>query len=133
MTELVSLGVVLESKRPRSHTERERASVLSDMRRKRFEGDAKGARHKGSWRRLNVKRPTKEKNDERAKEPKTRRTIDAAAGSVRRQTVGRERKHTQTKEERESGPQMPALDEAGRGDLYMRVRDSKAQVFYAQK
>ena len=60
-------------------------------------------------------------------------TIDGRAGSVRRQTVGRERKHTETKEERESGPQTPAFSEARPKDLYTRVRDNKAQVFYVQK
>jgi hypothetical protein len=63
-----------------------RSDRASESRSRSCEGDAKGA--------------TKEKNSgERTKEDRTRRTIDGTAGSVRRQTVGRERQHTETKEE----------------------------------
>ena len=49
---------------------------------------------------------------------------DGTAGSVRRRTVGQEQKARKTKEEGETGLQIPASNEARRGNLYMRVRDS---------
>jgi hypothetical protein len=65
------------------------------------------------------------KNSERnTKEHRTRKTADGTAGSVRHRTVGQEQKARKTKEEGETGPQIPASNEARRGHLYMRVRDS---------
>ena len=58
------------------------------------------------------------------KEHRTRKSIDSTAGLVCRRTVGQEQKTRKTKEEGESGPQMPVFDEARRGGLYAGVRDS---------
>lgn len=63
-------------------------------------------------------------NEKNTKEHRTRKMADGTAGSVRRRTVGQEQKARKTKEEGETGLQIPASNEARRGNLYMRVRDS---------
>jgi len=61
----------------------------------------------------------------------TGETIDGAEAWLVIERSGT-RNHKQEKWRAEGGPQMPFFDEARRGGFYMRVRDSKGQVLYAQ-
>lgn len=71
-------------------------------------------------------------NCEKAKSPRNRKTIDGTAGSVRRLTVGRERKHTKNRKG-ETGHGYLPFGKAGVGVFIRRDRIYRDNIHYAER